>query len=70
MIVAQKRPALARLVVTALALLVSFAGSLAAYSVAKAIGQTTLANGIAGMFPITTAWVAVALTQHLMGKAR
>ncbi len=69
MIVAQKRPGLARLVVTALACLIAFAGTLVAYMLAEAAGQATLARGIGVMFPVTTAWVAVALTQHLMRRA-
>jgi len=69
MIVAQKRPGLARIVVTALACVIAFAGTLAAYMLAEAAGQETLARGIGYIFPITTAWVATALTQHLMRKA-
>lgn len=69
MIVAQKRPGLARLVVTALACLLAFAGTLIAYSLARAAGQATLATGMVAIFPITTAWVATALTQRLMRSA-
>lgn len=69
MIVAQKRPGLARIIVTALACLIAFAGTLVAYMLAEAAGQETLARGIGYIFPITTAWVATALTQHLMRRA-
>lgn len=69
MIVAQKRPGLARLVVTALACLIAFAGTLVAYMVAEAAGWADLARGVGYMFPATTAWVATALTQQLMRRA-
>ena len=69
MIAAQKRPGLARLVVTGLACLIAFAGTLVAYMLAEAAGQQTLARGIGYIFPITTAWVAASLTQHLMRRA-
>lgn len=69
MIVAQKRPGLARLIVTALACLIAFAGTLVGYMLADAAGWPDLARGIGYMFPVTTAWVATALTQHLMRRA-
>lgn len=69
MIVAQKRPGLARIIVTALACVIAFAGTLVAYMLAEAAGLQMLGRGIGYIFPITTAWVATALTQHLMRRA-
>lgn len=66
--IARRRPALARLVVTFLAAVVAFLVTLAAYALARAAGLQTLAIGIVQIFPLTTAWIAVALTQHLMRK--
>jgi hypothetical protein len=66
--VARKHPLAARAIVSLLATLLAVGGSMVAYTIAKELGLHQLASGIAYMLPLTCAWVATALTQHLMRK--
>lgn len=69
-IVADRRPALARFVVTALATLLAFAFSVAAFAIARLLGWDALARGIVLILPASAAYIATALTQHLMRGGR
>lgn len=61
----QKRPLLARAIVALLATVLAFIGTMIAYFIAKAMGADQLANGIAIIFPLSSAWTSAALVQKL-----
>lgn len=64
--VARKHPHAARVIVSLLATLLAMVGSIMVWAIARHLGLEQLANGVAVMLPLTSAWVATALTQHLM----
>lgn len=60
---------MARAVVALLATAIAFIGTVLVYTAARILGFLSLADGAALILPLTAAWVAVALTQHLMRRA-
>lgn len=68
MIRAQRHPILARTVVALLGCLIAFALTALVWWIGEWIGSRDIQEGVVMVFPLTTAWISVALVQNLVDR--